>query len=492
MPRRELNEQEKVRREKLEKISEITNAYPERFEVTHELKDARELPDETKNVKIAGRIVFLRKMGKMSFLRLRDFDGEIQVSLKLDLLGEEAYSFFKSLIDVGDYVGFEGEIFTTQTGEKTLRASSLTFLGKALRPLPEKFHGLTDPEMCYRERYVDLIMNKETRDRFHIRYKFIRELRTYLENLGYYEIETPILNNKASGAVARPFVSHHNALDLDVYLRIAPETYMKRAVLSGMNKVFEIARCFRNEGMDATHLQDFTMIEAYQAYYNYEDNMKLIQDMLQTIIMNTFGTLNIKVGDKMIDMSGTWPKVSFRELILKYANIDINDYPDKESLLAIIKEKKIELDSETPVENLGYGNLIDYLYKKVARPHIIEPIYLTEHPVSLSPLARSNDERKEITDRFQLVVNGAELVNGFSELVDPQEQEKRLLDQAKLKDAGDMEAMEMDYDYIEAMEYGMPPISGWGMGIDRIVQLLTGSDNIRDVVLFPLMRPLDK
>ena len=489
---RELSEQELVRREKVEKIKEFTNPYPERYEITHSLEEAAKLEDGTNDVQVAGRIVFMRKMGKMSFLKLRDFEGELQVSLKIDLLGEETYQFFKSMVDIGDFIGVSGEICTTHTGEKTLRASTFTFLGKALKPLPEKFHGLTDSELCYRHRYVDLIMNESTRQRFKIRFQFIRELRHYLDNLGYYEIETPILNNKASGAVARPFISHHNALDIDVYLRIAPETYMKRAVVAGLNKVYEIARCFRNEGMDATHLQDFTMIEAYQAYYNYEDNMKLIQHMLQTIIQNIFGTLTIQVGDKMIDMSGDWPRVSFRELIKKYADIDINDYPTKESLLQIINEKNIVLDSETPVEDLGYGNLIDYLYKKVARPHIIEPIYLTEHPVSLSPLARANDERKDITDRFQLVVNGAEIVNGFSELVDPAEQEKRLLEQAKLKENGDEEAMDMDYDYIGAMEYGMPPISGWGMGIDRVIQLLTGSENIRDVVLFPLMRPLEK
>ena len=489
---RELSEQELVRREKVEKIKEFTNPYPERYEITHSLEEAAKLEDGTNDVQVAGRIVFMRKMGKMSFLKLRDFEGELQVSLKIDLLGEGTYQFFKSMVDIGDFIGVSGEIFTTHTGEKTLRASTFTFLGKALKPLPEKFHGLTDSELCYRHRYVDLIMNESTRQRFKIRFQFIRELRHYLDNLGYYEIETPILNNKASGAVARPFISHHNALDIDVYLRIAPETYMKRAVVAGLNKVYEIARCFRNEGMDATHLQDFTMIEAYQAYYNYEDNMKLIQHMLQTIIQNIFGTLTIQVGDKMIDMSGDWPRVSFRELIKKYADIDINDYPTKESLLQVINEKNIVLDSETPVEDLGYGNLIDYLYKKVARPHIIEPIYLTEHPVSLSPLARANDERKDITDRFQLVVNGAEIVNGFSELVDPAEQEKRLLEQAKLKENGDEEAMDMDYDYIGAMEYGMPPISGWGMGIDRVIQLLTGSENIRDVVLFPLMRPLEK
>ena len=489
---KELSEQEIVRREKLKEIAKVCNPYPEKYELTHSLKEASILPDETKDVKVAGRIVFMRKMGKMSFIKIRDIESDLQISIKIDLVGEEKYKFFKENFDLGDFIGAEGEIFTTHTGEKTLRANNFEFLGKALKPLPEKFHGLTDPELCYRHRYVDLIMNEETRKRFLIRIKFIKELRDYLNNLNYYEIETPILNNKASGAVARPFKAHHNALDLDVYLRIAPETYMKRAIIGGMTKVYEVARCFRNEGMDTTHLQDFTMVEAYQSYYNYEDNMKLIQDMIQTIIKNIFGTLEVQVGDRMVDLSGDFKRVSFRELLIKYSDIDIKEYNTKEKLLAKIKEEKIELDSETPIENLGFGNLVDYLYKKVARPHMIEPVYLTEHPTSLSPLARSNDDNKEIVDRFQLVINGAEIVNGFSELVDPVEQEKRLIEQAKLKEAGDDEAMEMDHDYVEAMEYGMPPISGWGMGIDRLIQLLTNSDNIKDVVLFPLMRPLDK
>ena len=489
---REFSEQEIVRREKVEEIRKVCNPYPERYEVTHSLKEASLLADETKDVRVAGRIVFMRKMGKLSFIKLRDIESDLQLSIKIDLVGEEKYNFFKDNIDVGDFIGADGEMFTTHTGEKTLRVSDFEFLGKALKPLPEKFHGLTDPELCYRNRYVDLIMNEDTRKRFLIRINFIKELRRYLDDLGYYEIETPILNNKPSGAVARPFISHHNALDLDVYLRIAPETYMKRAVVAGFPKVYEVARCFRNEGMDATHLQDFTMIECYQAYYNYKDNMKLIQNMLQSIIKKIYGTLTIQIGDKEVDLSGEWPSVSFRELIIKYANIDINEYNTKEKLLQKIMDEKIELESETPIENLGFGNLVDYLYKKVARPHMIGPVYLTEHPISLSPLARANDDRPDITDRFQLVINGAEIVNGFSELVDPMEQEKRLLEQASLKAKGDEEAMDMDYDYIGAMEYGMPPISGWGMGIDRLIQLLTNSENIKDVVMFPLMRPLDK
>lgn len=486
---REFTEQELVRREK---VKNIKNAYPDKYETNFSLKDASNLPDGQSGVKVAGRIVLMRKMGKMSFLTIGDIEGKIQISVKIDMIGEEAYEQFKNNFDLGDFIGVEGEIFTTHTGEKTVRASSINFLGKALKPLPEKFHGLEDIETIYRNRYVDLITNDDSKKKFLLRSKFIRELRNYLDNKGYIEIETPILNNKASGATAKPFITHHNALDIDLYLRIAPETYLKRAVVGGFTKVFEIARCFRNEGMDATHLQDFTMIEGYGAYLNYKDNMVFLREMLQTIIMNLFGTLEIKIGGADVDLSGQWPAISFRELIMKYSNIDIDVYNDKDKLLNKIKEDKIEIDSETPLENLGYGNLVDQLYKKVARPHLINPIFLTEHPISLSPLARANDENPNITDRFQLVINGAEIINAYSELVDPVEQERRLLKQAELKAAGDEEAMCMDYDYIEAMEYGMPPISGWGMGIDRLMQLLTNSDNIKDCILFPLMKPLNK
>ena len=486
---RTFSEQEIIRREKLDEIRKNRQAYPDRYEVTHSLKEASVLEDGTTGVKVAGRIVFVRNMGKLSFLKLRDIDSDFQISFKKDLLGEEEYNFFNKFIDIGDFIGVEGEIFTTHTGEKTLRANSFKFLGKALKPLPEKFLGLSDQELKYRQRYVDLITNEETRDRFKTRFLFIREVRNYLDSHGYYEIETPILTTANSGAAARPFLSHHNALDIDVYLRIAPEMYLKRSVVAGINKVYEIARCFRNEGMDATHLQDFTMMEVYQAYFNYKDNMKFIRELLQHIIQKIFGTLTLTIDGKEIDFSGEWPTYSFRDLVMKYSNIDINIYDTKEKLLAKIKEDNIELDSDTPIENLGYGNLIDYLYKKVARPHIVGPIYLTEHPISLSPLARANDDNKQIADRFQLVINGAEVVNAYSELVDPIEQEEKLLNQLKLKNEGDEEAMDMDYDYISAMEYGMPPISGWGLGIDRMVQLLTNADNIKDVIMFPLMRP---
>ena len=489
---REFTEQELVRREKIEEIRKVCNPYPEKYEVNYSLKDASTLEDETKDVSVAGRIVFMRKMGKLSFLKLRDLEGELQVSIKIDLVGEESYEFFKSNIDVGDFIGVKGEMFTTHTGEKTLRADTYTFLGKALKPLPEKFHGLSDIETIYRNRYVDLIMNEDSRVKLLLRSNLIKEIRNYLNNNGYIEIETPILNNKASGALAKPFITHHNALDIDLYLRIAPETYLKRAIVGGFTKVFEFARCFRNEGIDATHLQDFTMLEGYGAYLNYKDNMKFLREMLQTVVNNLFGKLEITIGDKVIDISGDWEVISMRDLILKHSDIDIYEYDTKEKLLSKIKEMKLDIDSSTPLEDLGYGNLVDQLYKKVARPSVVKPTFLIEHPISLSPLARANDENPNLTDRFQLVINGAEIINAYSELVDPMEQERRLIEQASLKASGDEEAMMMDYDYIEAMEYGMPPISGWGIGIDRLVQILTNSENIKDCILFPLMKPIDK
>lgn len=486
------SEQELVRRGKLSAIRDFCNPYPDKYEVTNSISEARLLDDGTENVSIAGRIVFLRKMGKLSFIRIRDIEDSIQISFQMDLLGEDNYKFFKSNIDVGDFIGVCGEMVTTQTGEKTLRAHSFTFLGKALRPLPEKFHGLTDQEMKYRSRYVDLIMNEDSRERFMFRSKLIWEIRKYLNGKGYTEIETPILNNKASGAMARPFVTHHNALDIDLYLRIAPETYLKRAIIGGFTKVYEFARCFRNEGMDTTHLQDFTMLEGYGAYMNYRDNMKFLREMIQEVVMNLFGKLEIKINGEVVDLSGEWESVTMRDLILRYCPIDIKEANTKEKLLEKIKAEKLDIDSEVPLESLGYGNLVDQLYKKVARCHVVKPIFLTEHPISLSPLARANDFDSSLTDRFQLVINGAEIINAYSELVDPIEQEKRLIEQAELKNNGDDEAMMMDRDYINAMEYGMPPISGWGIGIDRLVQILTDAENIKDCVLFPLMKPEDK
>lgn len=483
---------ETIRYDKREALRRYTNPYPDRFPVNATLKELQNAVDGSTDIQTAGRITFIRRMGKLSFAKLADIEGSIQIAVKQDILGEELYHIFQKYIDIGDFVGVKGEIFTTRTGEKTIRVSEMTFLGKSLRPLPEKYHGINNVDACYRHRYLDLIMNNDTKQRFLLRSQFIKLIRHYLDNEGYIEIETPILINHPSGALAKPFLSHHNALDMDVYLRIAPETYLKRAIVGGFTKVYEVARCFRNEGIDASHLQDFTMLECYCAYYNYQDNMIFIQQLLKTIIQELFGTLIVTLKGQLVDFSGDWPQVSFRDIILKDTGIDINTCSSRLNLIKAIEEKGITLQTtQENISALGMGNLIDLLYKQVCRPRIIQPTFLTEHPLSLSPLARSNDNNPQITDRFQLIVNGAEIINAYSELVDPVEQYNRLVKQAELNSQGDSEAMVMDQDYIEAMEYGMPPISGWGIGIDRMVQILGDADNIKDTVLFPLMRPLE-
>lgn len=456
-----------------------------------QIKDAPRLPDGTENICIAGRIILMRKMGNLSFARISDVQGSIQIAVKKDVLGSEEYDFFKKAFDIGDFIGVCGEMFTTKTGEKTIRAHKITFLGKALRPLPEKYHGITDMDSRFRQRYLDLIMNEDVQKKFIMKFAFVREVRRYLEDHGYIEIETPVLLDKPSGATARPFISHHHALNMDVYLRIAPETYLKRAIVGGFTKVFEFARCFRNEGIDSSHLQDFTMLECYCAYYNYKDNMVFLQNMLCSVVKKLFGKTKLKIEGTTVDFAGKWSIVTFRELILRDSGIDIDQYQTSEELLNAIKAKNIKLESETEISLLGRGNLIDLLYKKVSRPKLISPTFLVEHPKALSPLARANDENPEIVDRFQLVINGAEVINAYSELVDPIDQKKRLMEQARLKASGDEEAMMMDEDYVRAMEYGMPPISGWGMGIDRILQVILGENNIKELILFPLMRPTE-
>ena len=488
----DISELKKVRLEKEEKLKELgISVHPERYEVTHTLKDARTLEDGTKNVRVAGRVMSKRKMGKISFMDLRDIEGKIQLVFKRDDIGEETYKLLHSTVDIGDFIGVEGEIFTTQAGEKSIQVSKYEFLGKALRPLPEKFHGISNQEMLYRERHLDLIMNDETKKRFLLRSNFIKLLREFLWEKGFIEVDTPVLQNTPSGATARPFITHHNTYDADVYLRISPELTLKKLVVGGFTNVFEIARDFRNEGISVNHLQDFTMIEGYSAYYNYKDNMKLMREMITYIIGKLFdGNLVVNISGKDIDFGAEWDEVSFRELLIKDCGIDINEFPTAKELLAEIRRRNIQLEDEN-IENLGRGNLIDLLYKKVSRPYIIKPTFLTGHPIDLSPLARSNDEDPTLTDRFQLIVNGQEIINGYSELVDSQEQEKRFIEQNALKENGDEEAMSIDHEYIKAMEYGMPPISGWGLGIDRFLQFLTSSYNIRDVVLYPLLKRRD-
>ena len=485
----DISELKKVRLEKEEKLKELgINVHPERYEITHSLKDSRNLPDGTKNVRVAGRVMSKRKMGKISFMDLRDIEGKIQLVFKRDDIGEDTYKLLHSTVDIGDFIGVEGEIFTTQAGEKSIQVQKYEFLGKAIRPLPEKFHGISNQEMLYRERHLDLIMNDETKKRFLLRSNFIKLMREFLWNKGFIEVDTPVLQNTPSGATARPFITHHNTYDADVYLRISPELTLKKLVVGGFTKVFEIARDFRNEGISVNHLQDFTMVEGYSAYYNYKDNMKLMREMIIYIIGELFdGNLVVNISGKDIDFGAEWDEVSFRDLLIKDCGIDINDFPTAKELLAEIRNRNIQLEDEN-IENLGRGNLIDLLYKKVSRPYIIKPTFLTGHPIDLSPLARSNDDNPSITDRFQLIVNGQEIINGYSELVDSEEQEKRFIEQNTLKENGDEEAMSIDHEYIKAMEYGMPPISGWGLGIDRFLQFLTSSYNIRDVVLYPLLK----
>lgn len=488
----DISELKKVRLEKEEKLKELgISLHPERYEVTHALKDARNLEDGTKNVRIAGRVMSKRKMGKISFMDLRDIEGKIQLVIKRDDIGEETYKLLHSTVDIGDFIGVEGEIFTTQAGEKSLQVANYEFLGKAIRPLPEKFHGISNQEMLYRERHLDLIMNDDTKKRFLLRSNFIKLMREFLWQKGFIEVDTPVLQNTPSGATARPFITHHNTYDADVYLRISPELTLKKLIVGGFTHVFEIARDFRNEGISVNHLQDFTMIEGYSAYFNYKDNMKLLREMVIYIIGKLFdGNLKVEISGKEIDFGAEWDEVSFRDLLIKDCGIDINDYPTAKELLAEIRNRGIQLEDEN-IENLGRGNLIDLLYKKVSRPYIIKPTYLTGHPTDLSPLARSNDENPDYVDRFQLIVNGQEIINGYSELVDSEEQEKRFIEQNTLKENGDEEAMSIDHEYIKAMEYGMPPISGWGLGIDRFLQFLTSSYNIRDVVLYPLLKRRD-
>lgn len=482
---------EEIRLDKLQTLSEHGNPYPERFALTHEIIEAAALPDGTETVRVAGRILSIRKMGKLAFFTVADIKGQLQAALKQDEVGVEVYEFFHRTVDIGDFIGLCGSMFTTKRGEKTLRTEEYSFLGKALLPLPEKFHGIRDLDACGRQRYLDLIMNGETRSRFLLKSELIKTIRRFLEDERYIEVETPVLTNKPSGALARPFLSHHNALDIDVYLRIAPETYLKRAVIGGYTKVFEFARCFRNEGMDPGHLQDFTMLEAYCAYYNYQDNMKFLQRMLRHTVQAVFGGTEISIGGNLIDFLQEWPVVSFRELLQEDCGIDIDKFETAAELLAEIRRRNIDLGKEDELDTLGKGNLIDQLYKKVSRPKLQQPTFLIRHPISLSPLARANDDDSSLTDRFQLLIGGAEVINGYSELVDPIEQEKRLLEQARLQQGGDEDAMCMDTDYITAMRYGMPPISGWGMGIDRLMQVLTGQQSLRDSVLFPIMRPVE-
>lgn len=490
---------------KLEKIKSLGyNAYPEHFERTHYSGEAVKAGEKgvrdveavmegnKKNVVLCGRMISFREFGKLTFAHLLDEEGKIQICFVKGALSEKETQLFK-LLDIGDFIGVKGELFKTKHGEITLLVGELFFLGKALRPLPEKWHGIQDQETKYRQRYLDLVMSDESRKRFKLRSEIVRKLREFYWKNGFTEIETPILENISSGAAAKPFTTHHNALDIDVYLRIAAgELWQKTAIVGGMEKTFEVARCFRNEGMDPSHLQEFTMIEHYAAYWNYEDNMTFTEKMFEHLMKEVMATTKVKVLDREgkpvdIDFKTPWPRKDYRQLILDDCGIDISKIDNVKDLLKATKAKKIIIED---AEKLGYGNLVDHLYKKVSRPKLIQPTFVIKHPADTKPLARRNDDNPRVCDTFQLLVNTWEIVNAYSELVDPVDQRERLMKQAEAKAGGDEEAMSMNEEYLMAMEHGMPPISGWGMGVDRLVALLTQQDNLRDVVLFPLLKPL--
>lgn len=486
-----MSNEETIRR--IEKIrllkSQGITVYPEKYDTNYELIEAKMLEDGTSGVQVAGRITGIRNFNHLSFITISNIYGSLQLLLKKEEVGEPTYKQFHHLMDIGDFIGVTGVMYTTKTNEKTLRIESYTFLGKALHSLPEKWHGLNDIELRYRQRYLDLIMTKDTQSRLLARTSLVRSIRRFFEEQNFLEVETPILQHTSSGAIAKPFKTFHHSLDTELNLRIAPETYLKRLIVGGFTKVFEFAKCFRNEGISPQHLQEFTMVEGYAAYWNYEDTMKLMREMVLFVLDNTFNTTSITIRGQKIDFSLEWDIVSFRDLILKDTGIDIDLYPDVKDLYMETKRKNIQIEY-SDIQSLGRGNFIDLLYKKISRPQIVKPTFLIQHPIDLSPLARANDNNYTLTDRFQLVVNGSEIINAYSELVDPLEQRRRLEEQALLKSNGDLEAMEMDEEYLSAMEYGMPPISGWGFGIERLLMVLTDSETIKDCVFFPLTKKL--
>ena len=484
---RELTEQEKVRREKLNEIAKVCNPYPDSFKRTHTLKEAKMLDDGTTDVSVCGRIIFMRKMGKLSFVRIRELEGDLQLELKVDELGEEKYDFFKKLIDSGDFIGATGEIFTTQTGEKTLRVKDYQFLGKALRPLPEKFHGLQDTELKYRNRYVDLIMNQESRNVFLGRSKFYAFLHRYLGENGFLEVETPIMQTAVSGAAAKPFFTHHNALNLDMNLRIAPETYLKQCIAAGFDRVYEVAKCFRNEGMDTEHLQEFTQVEWYVAYWNFEDTIVFFQDFIKNALLELVGTTTINYRGNELSFDDNWERINYIEAMKELLGNDFLDIEEPEKLKELVVNKGL-FTMEDLNEYKSISQIIDFVYKKKIRANIVGPTILYNYPAVLKPLARRNDEDKNAVDVFQVVVCGTEICNAYSELVDPEIQRANFEEQAKAKSQGDDETMELDEDFMGAMEQGMPPISGLGFGIDRLMMLIYNQESIRDVVLFPTMK----
>ena len=492
---RNLTDQEIVRREKAAKIKELgIDPFGSRYDRTAYSEDLKEkykdIPhDDFENIndcyKVAGRIMFIRKMGKASFFTIQDKKGKIQIYISINDVGEETYNLFKSA-DIGDIVGVYGKVMKTKTGELTLKCLEYTHLVKSLRPLPEKFHGLTDVEERYRRRYVDLIMNEDSKKVAFMRPKIIRCIQNFLDNKGFVEVETPILTTLLTGASARPFVTHHNTQDLDMYLRIALELNLKRLLVGGMEKVYEIGRTFRNEGMDPQHNPEFTMMEVYEAYSNLEGMMDLTEEMYQTIAKKVCRKTTFHYLGHDVDLSGKWKRISMVDAIKEKTGIDFKQEMTVEEALKLAKEHDIEVaDHEHTV-----GHIINLFFEKYVEETLIEPTFLYGHPVEISPLTKKNPEDPRFTDRFELFISGHECANAYTELNDPIDQLERFEEQLKEKELGNDEANDIDYDFIEALEYGMPPAGGIGYGIDRMIMLFTEQESIRDVLLFPTMKPI--
>lgn len=483
----ELSEVLRVRREKLTALQQAGNDpfAQTRFDRTVYAQQIAEQFDqlEEKPVAVAGRIMSKRSMGKASFFDIADASGKIQIYIKLNVIGEETYEQFKKW-DIGDIVGVNGEVFRTKHGEISIRATKAILLSKSLLPLPEKFHGLTNTDLRYRQRYVDLIVNPEVRDVFVKRSLIIRELRTFLDSKGYLEVETPVLHNIAGGAAARPFITHHNSLNIDMYLRIALELHLKRLIVGGFDKVYEIGRVFRNEGMDTKHNPEFTMLEFYQAYSNYEDVMNLTEEMLRYVAQKVLGTTTVVYGDQEIDLGKPFARISMVEAVKKYTGVDFDAIQTLEEARAVAKEHHIQYE-----ERHLKGDILNLFFDEFVEDKLIQPTFLTGHPVEISPLSKRDAAHPGYTERFELFITGREFANAFSELNDPIDQKARFEHQLELKAQGDEEATDMDNDFITALEYGLPPTGGFGMGVDRLVMLLTNQPSIRDVLLFPTMKP---
>lgn len=485
----DLNEQMQVRLDKMHKIEEKGwKPFGYRYEYTHRSGDVKEqfeaLSEAETEVKLAGRVMAIRGHGKTCFMDMQDKDGRIQVYVRKDVLGEENYALIK-MMDIGDTVGVTGTVFRTHMGEVSIKAASLEMLSKSLRPLPEKWHGLKDVETRYRQRYVDLIVNPDVRDTFVKRSQIIRSVRDVLDSHGFLEVETPILNTIAGGAAARPFISYHNALDMQVYMRIAPELYLKRLIVGGMDRVYELGRVFRNEGIDNRHNPEFTSVEIYQAFADYRDMMDLTEEVVVKTAEKVLGTTKIVYEGTEIELASPWKRISMIDAVKEYAGKDFTNVTDIEEARAMAKELNVEVEAAW-----GVGKIINACFEEYVEDKLIQPTFITGHPKEISPLAKSNPENPEITDRFEAFIYGREICNGFTELNDPIDQRERFMKQVEERANGDEEANMMDEDFVTALEYGLPPTGGLGIGIDRLVMFLTDSSTIRDVLFFPTMKPL--